>query len=81
MNTTKVSSKYQIVVPKNVRNIMKISPGITLRILPLDENKAVIIKNPKDYVKSLIGLGKEVWQKLGGGSKYIKSERYSWRKK
>lgn len=79
MNLTKVSSKYQIVVPKRIRSFMKIMPGVSVRILPIDENKALIVKKSDDYVKSLSGLGKNAWRNLGGGIRYIKQERLSWR--
>ena len=34
METVKVSSKYQIVIPKEVREAMGIKPGQALRVVP-----------------------------------------------
>lgn len=47
----------------------------------MDETHAILTTQSEDYVKSLRGLGKEVWDALGGADKYIKEERASWDKK
>ena len=80
MQSTKLSKKYQIVVPKEVRQKMKLQAGAQVTIYPLDAQRAVLVKYPQDYVSALKGLGKEVWQSLGGADKYIKQERASWEK-
>lgn len=80
MSKAKLSKKYQIVIPKEVREKMHLSAGVQVAVYPVDENRAMIVKRPKDYVKSLRGLGKEVWEALGGADKYIKEERASWDK-
>ncbi len=80
MAITTVSKKYQIVVPREVRARMKLRVGARLVLYPLDEERAVLIKQPDDYVKKLRGLGKDLWQSLGGADKYIKQERNSWLK-
>lgn len=81
METAKLSHKYQIVVPREVRKKMKLQAGSRLSIYPLDEKKAVILKYPENYVEAIRGLGKDVWRKLGGAARYIKQERASWNKK
>ena len=80
MPTLKLSRKHQIVVPKSIREKLALKAGMLLRMLPLDEHRAVLIKEPKNYVEALEGLGKEVWKALGGADKYIKAERLSWQK-
>lgn len=81
METVKLSRKYQIVVPREVRRKMKIDAGSRLGVHPIDEQRAILLKYPENYVAALRGLGKEVWQTLGGGARYIKQERASWDKK
>lgn len=81
MDTAKLSKKYQIVVPKAVREKMRLHMGSSVRVYPIDEDRALLVKHPKDYVAALEGLGKEVWDALGGGDKYIREERASWHKK
>ena len=34
MNTTTVSSKFQIVIPKKMRQILQITPGMKLALFP-----------------------------------------------
>ncbi|MBI4049705.1 MAG: AbrB/MazE/SpoVT family DNA-binding domain-containing protein [Candidatus Doudnabacteria bacterium] len=81
MAKTTLSSKYQIVVPKEVRRKLNLKSGTQVNVYPIDENRAVIVKRPKSYADALRGLGKEVWQTLGGTEKYLKGERASWDKK
>lgn len=81
MEVAKLSQKYQIVVPKAVREMMKLRAGAKMRIYPVDEERALLVKHPKDYVAALEGLGKEVWDALGGADKYIREERAAWDKK
>ena len=81
MKTTKISSKHQIVVPKDVREKMKLRAGDNIYIYVVDENRALLVKHPEDHVAALEGLGQEVWSTLGGGDQYIHEERSSWDKK
>ena len=80
MASSKLSHKYQIVIPKAVREKMRLRLGSVVTIRSIDEKHALIVKHPKDYVTTLKGLGKDVWQNLGGVSRYIKQERGSWKK-
>lgn len=81
METAKLSQKYQIVVPRHVRKKMKLHAGSRLGIYPVDGEKAILLKYPKNYVDAMRGLGKEIWRMLGGATRYIKQERASWNKK
>lgn len=75
---TKVSTKYQIVIPKRIREKLEIAPGMKLHIEVIDGERAVLHTKKVNIVKALSGLGKEVWQSLGGGESYIKHERKAW---
>lgn len=78
MEKTTLSSKFQMVVPKNVRKKMCLKPGIQLLVYSVDSEHALIIKKPQSCVDALDGLGKDVWKKLGGADKFISKERNSW---
>lgn len=75
---TKVSTKYQIVIPKRIREKLEIAPGMKLHIEVIDGERAVLHTKKVNIVKALSGLGKEVWKSLGGGESYIKQERKAW---
>ena len=81
MDTAKLSRKYQIVVPKEVRKKMNLRVGERVAVYGVDENRAMLVRRPKSYADALQGLGKEVWEALGGADKYIREERASWDKK
>ena len=81
METAKLSQKYQIVVPKEVRKKMNLRVGERVSVYSVDENRAMLVRRPKSYADALQGLGKEVWEALGGADKYIREERASWDKK
>ncbi len=81
MATSKLSEKYQIVIPKAVRQRLGLKSGMFITLRAIDRERAVLIKQPTDYVQALEGLGKDVWKLLGGGEKYIKQERATWLKR
>lgn len=63
MNTTTVSSKYQIVIPKEIRRKLNIKPGQKLR---LNENKqGQVVIEPNSIADEYFGMfaGKEIWGK------------------
>jgi AbrB family looped-hinge helix DNA binding protein len=72
MNEVKLSSKNQIVVPREAREALGAKSGS--RLLIVSRNKTVILMTkPKDYAKALRGLAKQPYAK-----KYLKEERNSW---
>ena len=81
MNIAKLSSKYQIVIPKILRDRMKLKQGMSVVLYPLDNERAILVKHPTNYTDALEGLGKEIWKSLGNSVKYIKQERASWEKR
>ena len=67
----KVSSKNQIVIPREAREALGAKAGS--RLLVVVRNGTVILTpKPKDYAKALRGLGKSF------PSEYLKKERNSW---
>jgi len=57
MNNVKVSTKYQIVIPKRIRNITNIKPGMELELIAYDNRIELIplkpIKNLKGILKGM----------------------------
>lgn len=71
-----LSSKNQIVVPREARERLHIGPGQELLVLAKDD-RVVLIPRPKDFVKRMSGLHREIWTSLGAAS-YLKDERDAW---
>ncbi len=72
MQTVKLSSKNQIVIPKKAREAMHIKKGDELLIVTKD-NMTIIMQKPASYREALAGLGKGIYKK-----DYLKKERRSW---
>ena len=55
MDTVKVSPKYQVVIPKNVREQLQIKPGVELLVYVLDGT--IRLSLPRS-IKDLRGIAK-----------------------
>jgi AbrB family looped-hinge helix DNA binding protein len=73
----KVSSRGQIVLPKEIREELHIKRGDTLLFL-LEGDSVRLFPQPDSYAKYIRGLGKEMWAELGGGEAFLREERASW---
>lgn len=80
MKKSKISSKNQIVIPALVRERLNLRKGTSVSIYAINDDEAIISKKLKSHARSMLGLGKEIWDKLGGADKYLKGERDSWDK-
>jgi AbrB family looped-hinge helix DNA binding protein len=79
MSLTKVSHKFQVVIPKDIREPLGISKGDTMQVYKKDHEivmKKIEAKKPLS-LRNLKGLGKEIWQAIDV-DEYIKKERESW---
>jgi len=72
MGVQKLSSKNQIVIPKEAREAMKVKGGDELLVV-VKGNITIIMPKPKDYAKALYGIAKGVYP-----PGYLKRERRSW---
>ena len=54
MDTVTVSSKYQIVIPRNIRTQMKISPGMKLVAINVDGRIELIPIRPVGELKGFL---------------------------
>jgi len=72
MSYLKLSSKNQIVLPKEARAAMKVRGGDSLLVV-VKGNITILMPKPKKYTDALAGSGKDVYPKG-----YLKRERRSW---
>jgi antitoxin ChpS len=72
MQTVKLSSKNQIVLPKEARQAMRLK-GRDELVVVIKGNMAVIMPKPKSYRGELGGLAEGLY-----GDDYLRKERKSW---
>ncbi len=66
-----LSSKNQIVIPREAREALDLKPGDKLIITTVGE-KVLVLEKPKSYHKAILGRG-------AYPKDYLKKERASWR--
>lgn len=79
MSTTvaiKVSSRYQIAVPKIARERLNIQKGDRL-LADVQDGLLILLPCPQDYAAHLAGLHREVWNGLDTTT-YLHQEREAW---
>ena len=72
MAVQKLSSKNQIVIPKEARLAMGVKGGDELLVV-VKGDLTLVMPKPKRYVKTLQGMAKDTYP-----SGYLKRERRSW---
>ena len=72
MPEAKLSSKNQIVIPREAREALDLKPGDKL-IVRAVEGKIIIMEKPKSYHAAIRGLGRGLYPK-----DYLRKERESW---
>jgi len=61
MTTVTVSPKYQVVIPKEIRQKLKLKPGQKLQIIQLgDRIEFILLKNIKEARGFLRGINTEI---------------------
>jgi AbrB family looped-hinge helix DNA binding protein len=70
----RVSAKYQVVVPRSVRDALHLRPQDTLLFL-LDGDTIVLRARPASFTDALQGLHREVWRDLDA---WQEKERAAW---
>jgi len=73
----KISSKYQIVIPREVREKLNLKAGDKL-IIETNNKKIIIYPQPKNYAKYALGLGKEIWKGIDA-TEYVRKEKETWK--
>ncbi len=72
MNEVKLSTKNQIVVPREARETLGVKAGDRLLVVVRGET-VVLLPKPKKYAKTITGIGKDLYPK-----DYLSTERDSW---
>ena len=72
MSEATLSSKHQIVIPREAREALQLKPGDKLLISVLG-GKVLVLEKPKSYRKAVRGL-----MRSGYGKNYLRKERESW---
>jgi AbrB family looped-hinge helix DNA binding protein len=72
--TARMSAKYQVVIPKAVREALRLQPQDTLLFL-LDGDVAVLRPRPVSFTEALRGLHQEIWPDPDG---WLEEERTTW---
>ena len=68
-----LSSKNQIVIPREAREKLQLKPGDKL-LVAVHDNRIIVMEKPKSIRKAITGLGRGLYPK-----DYLKKERDSWR--
>lgn len=77
--TTRVSSKYQVVIPKSVREKVGVNKGDEL-IVTVQGSDIVLKVKPNNFTDHMLGLHREVWENVDA-TDYVDGERTSWERK
>jgi AbrB family looped-hinge helix DNA binding protein len=75
MAVATLSSKNQIVVPKEAREALGVKPGDKL-LVTVHNGSVTVMKRPAKYHLALRGLARGLY-----GPDYVKEERASWKSK
>lgn len=78
MSLTKISDKYQIVIPKNEREKLNLKRGQKIVVYTIGSH-LVLSPESHSYTEKLAGLGKDLWQGIDA-LEYVKKERKEWSK-
>jgi AbrB family looped-hinge helix DNA binding protein len=73
MIEAKLSSKNQIVIPKEARDALKAKPGDHLLVVVRGDS-VILIPKPKKYSKAIRGLSRKPYPQG-----YVENERRAWR--
>ncbi len=76
IETVRLGSRCQMVLPARVRKSLGVGEGDELLIMVIG-GTAVIIPKPKSYADRLLGLRREVWEGICP-DEYVKGEREKW---
>lgn len=81
MQQVTVGSKYQVVIPKEVRNKIKgLKPGSKVIVKSLDKQTITIKKVEKSWLERTRGLMKDAWRGIDT-TKYLEDLRNEWDKR
>ena len=76
MKTTKVGQRYQVVIPKEIRNQLKLKPGERLKVELM--GNTVVMERYSSEAEQWYGKQKTLWANIDALA-YLKEERSTWR--
>jgi len=77
MSTVKLSTKNQMVLPREARERLGVGPGDELLVVSKGRS-VVIVTRPDDSLGALRGSGRGVY---GDSERYLRRERKTWKKR
>ncbi len=72
MHEVKLSSKNQIVIPRDVRHALRVKAGDKMVIVTRGDT-VIMLRKPKRYSKATAGMARGIYP-----SDYLEMERKSW---
>jgi len=72
MPESKLSTKNQIVIPREAREALRLKPGDKLLIL-VRGDRVLVLRKPKDHHTAIRGLADRAYS-----SRYLREEHRSW---
>jgi len=72
-----LNERNQIMLPKAACEALGIEPGERILII-VDGQEVRLLPEPKVWSDYIYGLGKPLWEALGGGEKFLREERAAW---
>ena len=75
--TARVSEKYQVVIPKSIRQRLGLQRGDELS-LSLQGETILMRVRPRSFSEYTLGLHKEIWKETDA-TEYVQRERSSWK--
>lgn len=81
MQQVTIGTKYQIVIPKEIRKKIKgLKPGSKVTVKTLDDQTIAVRKAEQNWVKETRGIAKEAWKGIDT-TKYLENLRNEWNHK
>lgn len=75
MSTTRISDKYQVVIPKPVREKLRLKEGQTLHAYVVGQG--VLLTPVKKWPEAYLGSQKDIWRNIDV-RQFIEDERNAW---
>ena len=72
--SARISSKYQVVIPRSVREALKLTPRDQLLFL-MDGETVILLGRPANFTTAMRGLHKGVWP---DAARQVEEERTTW---
>jgi len=73
MHEVKLSSKNQIVIPRDIREVLDVKAGDKLLVISRRDT-VLLLRKPGRYSKAIAGMAKELYPR-----DYLERERESWK--